>query len=146
MASATPRCRTWWAASPSIRPPSRRTLPCVGRSSPTISLRSVLFPAPFGPTTATMSPSSIPNVTPLTAGRPPKRFVTPSTSRSRSGLHGYDGGRYGVSAGDLNITLGQKVVEAVFKPDSGGAPLVRMAYCGRAPIISPHAVHLSGHA
>jgi hypothetical protein len=31
----------------------------------------VLLPAPFGPTTATISPSSIPNVTPLTAGRPP---------------------------------------------------------------------------
>ena len=120
--------------------------PWVGRSSPTMSFRSVLFPAPFGPTTATMSPSSVPNVTPSTAGRPPKRFVTASTSRSRPGLHGQDEGRYGVSAGDLNITLGQKVVEAVFKPGSGGAPLVRMAYCSRAPIISPHAVHLSGHA
>jgi hypothetical protein len=40
-----------------------------------------------------MSPSSIPNVTPSTAGRPPKRLVTASTSRSRLGLHGYDGGR-----------------------------------------------------
>lgn len=118
----------------------------MGRSSPTISLRSVLFPAPFGPTTATMSPSSIPNVTPSTAGRPPNRFVTPSTSRSRSDLHGYEGGRYGVRAADLNSTLGQKVVEAVFSPRSGGAALVRMAYCGRDPIISPHAVHLSGHA
>jgi hypothetical protein len=53
----------------------------------------VLFPAPFGPTTATMSPSSIPNVTSSTAGRPPKRFVIPSTSRSRLGLRDYDGGR-----------------------------------------------------
>ncbi len=61
-------------------------------------------------------------------------------------LHGYDGGRYGVNGGDLNITLGQKVVEAVFNPASGGAPLVRMAYCGRGSIISPHAVHRSGHA
>ena len=34
----------------------------------------------------------------------------------------------------------------MFNPRSGGAPLVRMANCGRAPIISPHAVHLSGHA
>src|SRR5512145_3069164 len=47
-----------------------------------MTFRSVLLPAPFGPTTATMSPSSIPNVTPSTAGRPPKRFVTSSTSRS----------------------------------------------------------------
>jgi hypothetical protein len=36
-----------------------------------MTLSSVLFPAPFGPTTATMSPPSIPNVTPSTAGRPP---------------------------------------------------------------------------
>ena len=63
--------------------PCSRTLPCVGRSSPTMTFSSVLLPAPFGPTTATMSPSSIPNVTPSTAGRPPKRFVTASTSRSR---------------------------------------------------------------
>ncbi len=146
MAIAIPLRRTWWAIRPSIRSPPSRTLPCVGRSSPTMTLRSVLLPAPFGPTTATMSPSSIPNVTPSTAGRPPKRFVTSSTSSSRSDLHGYDGGRYGVSAGDLKITLGQKVVDAVFNPASGGAPLVRMAYCGRDPIISPHAVHLSGHA
>jgi hypothetical protein len=54
-----------------------------------MTLRSVLFPAPFGPTTATISPSSIPNVTPSTAGRPPKRFVTSSTSRSRFVLPGY---------------------------------------------------------
>jgi hypothetical protein len=50
--------------------------------------RSVLLPAPFGPTTATISPSSTPNVTPSTAGRPPKRFVTSSTSRSRLVLRG----------------------------------------------------------
>jgi hypothetical protein len=56
-----------------------------------MSFRSVLFPAPFGPTTATISPSSTPNVTPLTAGRPPNRFVTASTSRSRLRLPGYDG-------------------------------------------------------
>jgi hypothetical protein len=54
-----------------------------------MTLSSVLLPAPFGPTTATMSPSSIPNVTSSTAGRPPKRFVTESTSRSRLGLRGY---------------------------------------------------------
>src|SRR5262245_42996907 len=59
-------------------------LPEVGRSRPPIIFSSVLLPAPLGPTTATISPSSIPNVTPATAGRPPKRFVTASTSRSRS--------------------------------------------------------------
>jgi hypothetical protein len=73
-----------------------------------MSFSSVLFPAPFGPTTATMSPPSIPNVTPSTAGRPPKRFVTASTSRSRLRLRGYDGGRYGVSGCDLKITLGHQ--------------------------------------
>jgi hypothetical protein len=55
-------------------------------------------------------------------------------------------GRYGVNGSDLKITLGQNVVGAVFKPDSGGAPLVRIANCGWAPLISPHAVHRRGHA
>ena len=91
-AIAIPLRRTRCAARESILEPSSRMLPRVGRSSPTITLRRVLFPAPFGPTTATMSPSSIPNVTPSTAGRPPKRFVMPSTSRSSS-TSGYDGGR-----------------------------------------------------
>jgi hypothetical protein len=58
----------------------------------------------------------------------------------------YDGGRYGVSGCDLNTTLGQNCVGAVFSPCSGGAALVRMANwtCGLSS--SPHAVHLSGNA
>jgi hypothetical protein len=115
----------------------------VGRSSPPIVFRSVLFPAPLGPTTATISPSSIPNVTPSTAGRPPKRFVTASTSSSRRCLHGY--GRYGVSGADLESTLGHHV-PAVFRPCSGGGPLVRTANCTRGPSSSPHAVHFNGNA
>ena len=107
---------------------------------PDDDLQGVLFPAPFGPTTATISPSSIPNVTPSTAGRPPKRFVTSSTSRSRFGLRYYPG-QYGVSGCDLNTTLGQKVVDAVFSPVSGGADLVRTANCTRGRSSSPHAVH-----
>jgi hypothetical protein len=74
---------------PSILSPRSRTLPSVGRSSPTMIFRSVLFPAPFGPTTATISPSSTPNVTPSTAGRPPKCLVIPSTSRSRLRLRAF---------------------------------------------------------
>ena len=93
IAIAIPLRLTRCAVRPSILAPSSRMLPRVGRSSPTITFSSVLLPAPFGPTTATMSPSSIPNVTPSTAGSPPKRFVMPSTSRSRLGLRGYDGGR-----------------------------------------------------
>ena len=77
------------------------------------------MPAPFGPTTATMSPSSIPNVTSSTAGRPPNRFVIPSTSRSSS-TSGYDGGRLGVNGRDLYSVLGQNVVEEVSEVTAGG--------------------------
>jgi hypothetical protein len=83
-----PLCLTLWAARPLTDAPRSRTLPDVGRSRPAMIFSSVLLPAPLGPTTATISPSSIPNVTPPTAGRPPKCFVTASTSSCR--LHSHD--------------------------------------------------------
>ena len=41
------------------------------------------LPAPFGPISPTISPASTAKLTSLTATRPPKRLVTPSTSSSR---------------------------------------------------------------
>src|SRR6266545_3776461 len=79
---AIPRCRTRWGASPSTRSPASVTVPAEGRSRPPMVFSRVLLPAPLGPTTARISPSSTPNVTPSTAGRPPKRFSTASTASS----------------------------------------------------------------
>jgi hypothetical protein len=118
-------------------------LPDVGRSRPPMIFSSVLLPAPLGPTTATISPSSIPNVTPATAGRPPKRFVTASTSRSRW-PPGYDG-RYGVRGLLFDRFRGHQS-PALFSAGSGGGPLVRTVRKGVGPTISPHAVHFSGNA
>src|SRR5258708_28001789 len=61
--------------------PSNCTLPASGVSSPVIRLNSVDLPAPFGPITLTSSPSEIDRSTPFTAVSPPKRRVTPRTSR-----------------------------------------------------------------
>ncbi len=44
----------------SIRTPSNRIAPDVGRVTPAIMLNSVLLPAPFGPITALISPG--PNI------------------------------------------------------------------------------------
>ena len=77
-----PLRRTRCAGRRSIESPSNVMVPEVGRSRPAIAFSRVLFPAPLGPTTATISPSSISNVIPSTAGTPPKCFVSASTSSS----------------------------------------------------------------
>jgi hypothetical protein len=46
-----------------------------------ITLKAVVFPAPFGPIRPTISPGSAVKETPSSATIPPKRFVTFSTSR-----------------------------------------------------------------
>src|SRR6185295_18737596 len=51
------------------------TLPLDAARSPDSRLMSVVFPAPFGPTTACSFPNSMPMATRLTAARPPKRRV-----------------------------------------------------------------------
>ncbi len=51
-------------------PPELATLPSTGCRSPAISRISVVFPAPFGPTSAALTPSPIRNDTSLSSGRP----------------------------------------------------------------------------
>src|ERR1700674_193237 len=64
---------------PVVRTPARSTSPIVGRSSPLITLNSVLLPAPLGPMSARRSARSIERETPSSATTPPKRLVTDST-------------------------------------------------------------------
>src|ERR1700722_15296483 len=69
------------------RRPSRRTSPAVGLWKPERTLMSVVFPAPFGPISPTISPGSSVNETPSIAASPPKRTEAPSvTSAIASGL------------------------------------------------------------
>ena len=55
------------------------TVPEVGGSTPAITLNKVVFPAPLGPITPVIDPSSISIEDPSTARKPPKcrcRFLT----------------------------------------------------------------------
>ena len=51
--------------------PSTRTLPCSGVASPTIISMAVDFPAPFGPSSATISPGRISRSSPSRARTSP---------------------------------------------------------------------------
>ena len=51
--------------------PARRTEPALGASRPATSRMSVLFPAPFGPTSPTSSPAAAPKETASRTGRSP---------------------------------------------------------------------------
>src|SRR5260370_37403381 len=54
--------------------PSNRIVPSFGWRNPLTKLNTVVFPAPFGPITKTVSPSFIVNDTFFTAAMPPKRL------------------------------------------------------------------------
>src|SRR5690606_21800541 len=82
---ATPRRLIWSGRRPSIRSPSKRMRPSVGRSLPAIRLNSVVLPAPLAPITPTVSPDSTDRDTSDSAMRPPKALLTPWTSRSMVG-------------------------------------------------------------
>ncbi len=60
----------------------KRISPASGLMKPVTSEKSVVFPAPLGPITPTISPSSTSKLMSRTAERPPNRFETPRTSRS----------------------------------------------------------------
>ena len=62
--------------------PSSRTDPDVGVSRPVRQLKNVVFPAPLGPMSPTISPAFTVAETSETATRPPKRFVMWSASSS----------------------------------------------------------------
>ena len=60
-----PRRVIVWGLSPAMSSPRSRIDPCAGFSSPKIVLISVDLPAPFGPTTVTISPLPTSIVTPF---------------------------------------------------------------------------------
>ena len=62
-----PAATAAWEATPASSRPSRRTLPPVGRKRPPIAFNVLLFPAPFGPISATISPAATESDTPRTA-------------------------------------------------------------------------------
>src|SRR5437763_17059935 len=61
-------------------------VPASGCSSPASIATSVVFPAPFGPMTAWISPDITVSATSLAATRPPKRLVSPDVSSSGSAM------------------------------------------------------------
>ncbi len=125
--------------------PSSRIEPPVGGSRPLMAFSSVLFPAPFGPTRARISPSSTCIVTPSTAGRPPKCFWTPSSSRigtvvASGGNLEPQPGTYG-SRGSETISVSGYHSPASLRPSGAGpGPITENTGCAAA--ISPHSVQL----
>src|SRR4051794_15707343 len=63
------------------------TRPALGASSPVITLKSVVLPAPLGPMRPVMRPAGALNDTLSTARLPPNRTTTPSTSSWAMQLH-----------------------------------------------------------
>ena len=66
---------------PSRARPSNRTDPEAAATTPVQALKIVVLPAPLGPMSPVMVPGGAWRLTSLTATRPPKRTVRPSTSR-----------------------------------------------------------------
>ena len=60
--------------------PSNSIDPAVGGKAPESMLKIVLLPEPFGPIRPRISPCSTSNETRFTAVKPPKRFVSESTT------------------------------------------------------------------
>src|SRR4051812_33389498 len=78
--SATPRRATCSGRSPRRERPRSRTSPPASRSAPTIACSVDDLPAPFGPTSPTISPWPIAMSMPRTAGTPPYATWTASSS------------------------------------------------------------------
>src|SRR3954453_15168473 len=66
--------------------PPKRMLPASGMRLPASCAMKVVLPAPFGPITACVSPSSTSSVTPSVALSAPKLFCRFSTWSSMSGI------------------------------------------------------------
>ena len=64
--------------------PSSRTRPASARTVPASTRSAVVFPEPFGPTSATTRPGSSSRSNPSRAWTPPKRFAAPRTSSARA--------------------------------------------------------------
>ena len=78
---AIPGRRISCGGRPSRSSPSNRIVPLSAGVSPVITLNNVDLPDPFGPITATTPPVGTRRSTLFSAIRPPKRTVTPFTSR-----------------------------------------------------------------
>src|SRR5438876_2436026 len=77
------RARSRAGKSVTSRPKSS-IRPEVAGKSPQMTLKSVVFPAPFGPRIARRSPGTISSSTSRTAWRPPNRRPTPRKRRAGS--------------------------------------------------------------
>src|SRR6516225_10525443 len=72
--------------SPAMSSPAKLMLPWLGLSTPVMRLNKADLPAPFGPITARTSPASTRIDTWSTATRPPKRWVSSSSSSNATGV------------------------------------------------------------
>src|SRR5690606_8635804 len=77
---AMPRRARLAGDSPVMSSPSRNTRPDAGFSKPVMVLNIVVLPAPFGPMSPVMRPSSMVRLTSSTAVLPPNRTVMPLVS------------------------------------------------------------------
>src|SRR5437588_2571725 len=77
---AMPRAVMRSGRSPPVGSPRNRTRPAVARRKPVMTLNSVVFPAPLGPISPTISPSATANDTSSTARSPPNATETRSHS------------------------------------------------------------------
>ncbi len=79
---AIPRFTTSDTRSEVMSSPLKITRPLSGRSTRVIRRSSVVLPAPFGPMRPTIWSRRSSKLTSLTASRPPKRRVRPSTRKN----------------------------------------------------------------
>src|SRR5580658_282301 len=77
----SPIPRRWGGRFPTSRP-SSATRPAVGRSSPAMHRRSVVFPLPFGPSNTKYSPRATSSDTERSTGVEPQAADSPLSSRS----------------------------------------------------------------
>src|SRR4051794_18044594 len=76
--------------------PSKRTMPAVGGNVPARTFRSVVFPAPFGPTIPTVSRGLTAKSTSSSTTRAPKRFRSPAAASVGMPSAGLTSGSLGV--------------------------------------------------
>src|SRR6185503_1580009 len=79
---AMPSRVIWCGGRPEMFRSPNMIEPLVGRYSPAMTLKNVVFPAPFGPMRLTIEPSGITKSTPATATSPPNCLVTARASRT----------------------------------------------------------------
>src|SRR5262249_34598812 len=82
----SPRATIVAGFSRSISLPAKRMEPCVARSTPEIVRLSVDFPAPFEPSTATISSAATSRSIPRSTSIAPERGVSPLTASSASNM------------------------------------------------------------